>query len=335
MSAETMQDLNQNTLIGFTAKRGNAWHYRADLQGDQPNHYVGAIPVEDVLSRLFHWTALETEISHTVLTADGVTKIVDQERKGIMRSDTLKPFAVFKKGYQIHQHSEWLVDNVANLLDADLHIGSAGLLRGGGVAWVQIEMEETMSAAGLDFRPFFTAAGSLDGTLATTYQEGNQAVVCDNTLAAAMTEDSLRVKIRHSKNSLGRIQEVRDALGIVHSIGDDFARHVEKLAAEKVSDRRFQLWTAAFAGLTDEKLSKRSKSIAETKSEQLIQLWNHDERVNPWKGTALGVLQAANTWTHHLSTVRGATRAERNAERVVLGKIAEVDANALKILASV
>src|SRR6478609_648312 len=57
MSRETMQHLNTQTLIGNTDARGNAWHYRADLQGGESNHYPQAIPVEDVRRRLFNWTA--------------------------------------------------------------------------------------------------------------------------------------------------------------------------------------------------------------------------------------------------------------------------------------
>src|SRR5688572_23423298 len=58
MSKETLQWLNENTLIGFTEKRGKAWHYR---QGND-NHYVGGIPVEDARSRLFDWHAMEQPI---------------------------------------------------------------------------------------------------------------------------------------------------------------------------------------------------------------------------------------------------------------------------------
>ena len=57
MSNESMSWLNTNTLIGFTDERGNAWHWRAEEQGDLSNHYPGAIPLDDVENRLFHWEA--------------------------------------------------------------------------------------------------------------------------------------------------------------------------------------------------------------------------------------------------------------------------------------
>ena len=33
MSRETLAQLNTQTLIGYTSKRGQAWHYCADHQG--------------------------------------------------------------------------------------------------------------------------------------------------------------------------------------------------------------------------------------------------------------------------------------------------------------
>jgi len=66
VSQETMKWLNNNTLIGFTDKRGNAWHYRESDQGDESNHYPGAIPVDDVLRRLFNFKVIESPITYVV-----------------------------------------------------------------------------------------------------------------------------------------------------------------------------------------------------------------------------------------------------------------------------
>ena len=53
MSSETNEWLNQRTLIGNVDQRGKAWHYRADQQGAEPNHYPGFIPLADIKRRLF------------------------------------------------------------------------------------------------------------------------------------------------------------------------------------------------------------------------------------------------------------------------------------------
>ncbi len=89
MSEETASWLNTMTLIGFTEQRGHAWHYRADEQAGEPNHYPGAIPVEDVRRRLFAWKVLEGDITSTasLLSDDGVgtLTITDPDRKAMLR----------------------------------------------------------------------------------------------------------------------------------------------------------------------------------------------------------------------------------------------------------
>lgn len=334
MSKETAQWLNGNTLIGFTAKRGNAWHYRADLQSAEPNHYMGAIPVEDVRRRLFHWSPVEGSVDTTFITEDGVTTITDPTRKTIIRPDTATVLGVFKQGFQIHDYSDWLVSNVQSILDDDLQVGSAGLLKGGALAWVQCELSENVTTPeGVEFRPFLMAATSLDGSLSSTYQTGAQVVVCDNTLSAALGEDGAkRVKIKHSSRSLGRIGSVRDALGIVHSVGEDFAAQVAALCSETVSEAQWSAFLDAHVPVGSE---GRGATIAENKREALTRLWVHDARVSPWKGTAFGVVQAVNTYTHHEKTVRGAERSERNATRVVTGGIDALDASTLELLRAV
>jgi hypothetical protein len=64
-------------------------------------------------------------------------------------SDDDTVMGVFGSGYVRHQHSEWLLTTVADLLDDDLAISSAGLLRGGAVAWVEVSIPETSGSATL------------------------------------------------------------------------------------------------------------------------------------------------------------------------------------------
>lgn len=337
MTQETLATLNTQTLFGFTEKRGrNAWHYRAELQGEEPNHYTGAVPVADITRRLFNFKFYEATADWKVITDDGVISITDTSRKGIVRSDTLTaPLGIFKLGFQIHDYNEWLVQNVARILDAGLHVGSAGLLRNGGVAYVQVEMEETMESCGVHFRPFLTAATSVDGSLSTTYGTGSQVVECDNTLSTALTSASRRMKIKHSKNSMLRINEAREALDIVFETGEAFAAQLEELNAEYVSEQRWSDFLDAYTAPDPKAKTTRSVTISTAKREALNDLWNNDLRVAPWKNNAYGVLSAVNTYTHHVASARGGNRAVRNMSNAVLGEIDKIDANTLAVLATV
>ena len=321
MSRETFTHLNTNTLIGFTAVRGNAWHYRAEEQGAESNHYVGAIPVEDVERRLFHWEAISSPLETNVLTAEGVLHIIDADRQVIVRPDTATVLGVFKSGYVIHSYKQWLLQNVGTLLDDSLSIGSAGLLKGGAVAWVSVEVPDTIDTPeGVSFRPNLLATTSLDGSLATTYKRTVTVTVCDNTLALALAEKGQQVKIKHSSRSLGRVTEARDALAIVHSTADEFSAQVAKLCSVTVTDAQWKVFLDAHVPVAKD-ATARAKTIAGTKRDELVKLWNTDLRVSPWKNTAFGVLQADNTYRHHVQTVRGGDRVERNNLNAIDGTV--------------
>jgi phage/plasmid-like protein (TIGR03299 family) len=327
MSQETLKWLNENTLIGFTEKRGNAWHYR---QGSD-NHYAGAIPVDDVVRRLFNWHPVKVP---TFFEWEG--KRVQSDKYAILRDDTGRELGSFKDGYQPHDYQEWLVHNIGTLMDtstSDLGIGSAGLLKGGAVAWVEVTVPETFrTPEGVEFRPNFLAASSFNGSLATTYKRTVQNTVCDNTLGVALGEKGQQVKIRSTKNSLTKIGDAREALNLIHSAQEDFEREVAALCKIKVDDHMFEQWMDKVVPLPrpGEAKTTRAITLAENKREAFQNLWLHDERVSPWRGTGFGVLQVANTYAHHGQNVRGMTRQERNMLNAVNGKTEAADAEVLE-----
>jgi phage/plasmid-like protein (TIGR03299 family) len=352
MSRETLHDLNTNTLIGNTDQRGSAWHYRAEHQGDRSNHYPGAIPVEDVQTRLFHWRADSRRLAVEV-TADLETMThldehstparweVIADRQAIARSDRHDGtvMGIFGDGYVRHQYAEWLLTTVANLLDDNLTISSAGVLRGGAVAWVEVSVPESITTPeGVTFRANLLATTSFDGSIATTFKRTVTDVVCDNTRELALSESGQQVKVKHSRYSHLRITDARDALAMVHTLADDFAAEVAELCAVPVSRVQWEKFLDAYVPNTDKEgqpLAGRSATSASNKRAVFHRLYGHDLRVAPWSGTAHGVLQAVNTYEHHEGIVRGADRAERNMLRTVTGDFGRLDHQAWRVLCSV
>lgn len=347
MSNETVQDLNLNTLIGMTDKRGNAWHYRQQFQGEESNHYPLAIPVEDVRRRLFCWKAVEgTVVSEATIPApidggfeDLVIRVTDRKRKTIIRPDTGVILGVFSGqpgeewGYKIHQYEEWLLDEVSLLLEDELGVSSAGLLAQGGIAWVEVSVPDTIvTPSGVKFRPNLLCTTSLDGSISTTFKRTITDTVCDNTRAVALGERSPQVKIRHTRNSAMKLAETREALGIVYSMADDFALEVERLTNTTVTDNQWAQFMDELFPVPKDK--GRSQTITTNKRSALDQLWTTDPRVTPWKGTAWGALQAVNTAVHHVFTVKG-DRAERNMLRTIEGDFDALDIRSARALESV
>lgn len=358
MSRETSTWLNTETLIGMTDKRGRAWHYRAEDQGDEPNHYPGAIPVEDVRRRLFNFDALlvphsihipvdsleEATGLHPACGPDDVPSYVktvyDPTRVVNIHSRTGHIFGVFMAdSYEVHQYQDTLIDAVNHLIGGDLQISSAGLLRSGGVAWVEVSVPETVvTPEGVTFRPNLLAATSHDGGLASTYKRTITNTVCDNTMSAALGEAGEQIKVRHSRNSKLRLADARTALNLIHHLGEEFSAAVKTLCAQKVTDKQWEAFLGAHAPIEDvngDPKKGRTLTLATAKREVLTQLWNNDNRVSPWRNSAWGVVQAVNTYTHHYSSVRGMSRTERNDRLAVFGEIDATDRSTVATLADI
>jgi len=327
LSEETMEWLNNNTLIGYTDKRGEAWHYRAGAT----NHYPGAIPEDDVLNRLFNFDVLEGEIRYTF---NGRSKKV-ADRKLMYRSDNGDCLGIFKDGYQGHGYKEWLLDNVKSILSSDLAIGSAGLLKNGGQAWVSIEMEEMFKSqkSGVDFRPHLLACTSFDGSLATTYKGCIQVVVCDNTLSAGLSEKGKTYKLKHTKYSQVKIADAREALGIIFELAEDFEQELTRLTEWEITPKQFDNLLDIVIPVPEDETNKRGITVANKKREEVTAIYANDDRAAQWNGTAFGALQAFNTWNHHFAQVRkGAPRVIRNMENVVSDKMNNADNAILEAL---
>jgi phage/plasmid-like protein (TIGR03299 family) len=337
MSQETSRWLNTMTLIGFTDKRGHAWHYREEMQGDEPNHYPGAIPEDDILRRLFNFDVNEEPL-YTFNNQDGTFKVVEG-RKAMVTSDTHETLGVFKEGYQGHSYREWLLKHVGSILNGRLSYASAGLLKNRAIAWVQVEAPETIKTAqGVAFRPFLLATTSYDGSLASTYKNGAQLVVCDNTLAAAMGERANTYKVKHSKNSGFRLANAQEAFGLVEETAEHFEAEISRLCSWQVTDKQFNDFLSKLVPVPalDPNANTRGRTMAISKAETIRNLYETDERAAPWRGTAFGVLQATNTYNHHEAAIRGGVhRGIRNMENVVSGKFETADNDALALLAEI
>jgi phage/plasmid-like protein (TIGR03299 family) len=260
-----------------------------------------------------------------------------EDRQAICRSDTGAVMGIFAPGYAMHQYDEWLLTTVANILDDDLSISSAGLLRGGAVAWVEVSVPDSITTPeGVVFRPNLLATTSFDGSIATTFKRTVTDVVCDNTREAALGESGQSYKVKHSRYSHAQLAPAREALAMVHTIAEEFAAEVARLCATPVTETQWRRFLDAHVSLLDPQtgvpVQGRARTLAEKKRDSLDRLYRHDHRVTPWAGTAHGVLQAVNTYEHHESTVRGASRPERNMLRTVTGEFGRLEQDTCRTL---
>lgn len=353
MSKETLADLNVNTLIGATDQRGTAWHRRDDLQGAEDNHYPGFIPKEDVLRRLFGWEPATVGVAYLVpidpdteegnfLGQDGQWYRVvasQQGRIGVLRGDNDYDLGVFQEGSVHPSYADSLIRDAEILVGDELGITSAGLLAKGARAWVEMSIPETLHDAksGFSYRPNLVSAASMDGSLALTRARTITATVCDNTLTWNLLEaKSAGVLVRRKHTSAANLSDIEDqraALAIVNETAAEFERELHQLIETTVVETQFIEVLDIMRPLPADE--GRARTMATNDRDRLMHLWNNDPMVSPWKGTALGVVQAFNTDQHHYANVRGTGRSERNSWRAISGKTAQADRAVVKALEQV
>jgi phage/plasmid-like protein (TIGR03299 family) len=343
MSAETMAWLSDSVRVGFSGQRGDAWWARMagkTTADGSPNHFDGPVPVDVALDLLKRVDPIGVPVQFTmpeVITLDGVTPgelRTDDTRQVIVDRATGEVFAVFSDGYIIHDYTEWLLRNVENILDDDLGIGSVGLLEKGAVAWLSVEVPEAMTVAGVTYRPNLLAMTSHNGKRATGYARVVTNVVCDNTMAIAASEKGQKIKYKHTKYSTAKITDAREALSIVHTMADDFAREVEELTSTTVTDAEWQKFLDLYVPIEDS-MTARSKTMAENKLGELNRLYKFDARVGDHKGTAWGVMQAVNTYDQHYAIARGLGDGNQAQARYDRSLMAATDGSLTKQAATV
>jgi hypothetical protein len=90
------------------------------------------------------------------------------------------------------------------------------------------------------FRPNLLATTSFDGSIATTFKRTITATVCDNTRDLALAEKGQEYKVRHTRYSAAKITQAREALAVIHTLGEDFAKELEILANTSVTDDQWR-----------------------------------------------------------------------------------------------
>jgi phage/plasmid-like protein (TIGR03299 family) len=343
MTEETSPWIFEKFLSGMEATHGKPWWSRPST--DNPaNHFDGPIPVEAV-EKLF---GFDVNLAKVWVEDKNGNMFLAEEFLAAVPDNQNACYAIHSKAFSMtgHQYREWLIEGPAKVVNGCVGISNAGLLKNGAQAWVNISTpEEWKTPQGVDFRPQLLWTTAVDGTIASTVKETDVLSVCDNTRAAALAAKGLSYKVKHTKNSVFKLEDAKAALHLLEQNAEAFAAEIATLCELKVTEQQFQTFMSKLVPLPEKKdldlnkrdYSTRTATIAANKREALNTLYRLDGRVAPWKGTAFGVLQMVNTHTTHVAAQRGATegRAARNMENIISGRLFDADADAMALLSKI
>jgi phage/plasmid-like protein (TIGR03299 family) len=220
------------------------------------------------------------------------------EQKVLYRSDTKTPLAVVSKRYQVVQPGE-ILEFYRDLTDmGGFELETAGVLKEGRKFWALARTGQSATLRGRDHvNGYLLLATACDGTLATTAQFTSVRVVCNNTLAIALSQGDNAVKVPH--RSRFDAAAVKQQLGITVSTWDRFVEQMKGLSDVRMDPdsvdgmlRRVFAYSASSAG-------KQATVVNERAVASVRSLYDGDGRgalLASSKGTAWGLVNSVTQY---------------------------------------
>lgn len=132
-----------------------------------------------------------------------------------VRTDNGAVLGVVSTRYQVVQNGEafrW----ADALLGKDVRYETAGSLFGGRRVWLLARLTKEMQLLGEELMPYFCLMNSHDGSSSVRVCVTPVRVVCQNTLSLAFRKAKRTWAVRHTASIHERLEEARQALGLVN-----------------------------------------------------------------------------------------------------------------------
>jgi phage/plasmid-like protein (TIGR03299 family) len=216
----------------------------------------------------------------------------------LYRSDTHEALSVVSSRYHVVQPSE-IMEFYRDLTEiSGFQLETAGVLKGGRKLWALARTGQSATIKNTDqVNAYVLLATACDGTLATTAQFTTVRVVCNNTLAVALRNQSAStIKIPH--NTKFNPDFVKQELGIAISGWDEFMYSMKQLSERKVSYQEAEKYVVSV--ISDKEPEEHVK--LSTGIEKILTLFRGEGKgslLSSSKGTAFGLLNAVTEYIDH------------------------------------
>ncbi|WP_458068251.1 DUF932 domain-containing protein [Rhodanobacter sp. BL-MT-08] len=170
-----------------------------------------------------------------------VQRQVFSGQKVLYRSDTRAPLAIVSDRYQVVQPSE-ILEFYRDLIEiGGFELETAGVLKEGRKFWALARTGQSVVLKGQDqVDGYLLLATACDGTLATTAQFTSVRVVCQNTLAVALSKNAGAIKVPH--RSQFDAQAVKRQLGVAVASWDEFMMQMKAMSERRVNAKTTEVF---------------------------------------------------------------------------------------------
>jgi phage/plasmid-like protein (TIGR03299 family) len=315
-AVETFED----GTSAFFSNREIPWHKLGTITD-------GAQTAEEALRLAqLDWKVYKSEdpINTTVLTEDGVVTLQVDGKFVTYRNHPkagYEALGIVGNQYTVIQNTE-AFDFLNALADESGAVfETAGSLNGGRQVFMSMKMPNAIELAGgqdtVDL--YLMATTSHNGSKAFTAAITPIRPVCANTVAIALSQATSKWYLKHTSNVTGKVQQAREALGLVFKYEAEFEKAVNGLAATKMSDKEFNVFLETLIKVPA-KATERQEVKVQDKRAEIASLWNAPTQQNV-KGTAWAAFNAVTEWSDWARPMRASKGNEEmlRAERLLGG----------------
>ena len=223
------------------------------------------------------------------------------EQKVLYRSDTKAPLSIVSSRYKIVQPTE-ILEFYRDLTEiGGYELETAGVLKEGRKLWALARTNQSITLKGHDtVNGYLLLATACDGTLATTAQFTSVRVVCNNTLAVAVTQGSGAVKVPH--RSEFDAQAVKQQLGIAIAPWSSFSDYIKELANCRVAEKAVDSFLTKVFAYSTAATGPGSLMVNEHAMKKVQTLYagqGKGAELSSAKGTAWGLLNSVTEYIDH------------------------------------
>jgi phage/plasmid-like protein (TIGR03299 family) len=182
---------------------------------------------------------------------------------------------------------------------------TAGSLFGGRKVFLSMELPDGIHVPGDEgeTKPYILVTNGFDGSTVLQASVTMVRVVCANTWTLALGAATRTFRIRHSGSTEGKLAAAREALGVTFTYTEEFSRIAGRLALAKVTTR--QVDAILRAAFPVPETQKAPEKIDRSDFAKVREIYRTTENLDPVRGTAWGVLQAAGEYLDHVVDYHG------------------------------
>jgi phage/plasmid-like protein (TIGR03299 family) len=223
-----------------------------------------------------------------------------KDKFAVIRTDKNIGLGVVGKSYTPLQNKDAFrfFDPLVDRDEAMYH--TAGVLNDGRKIWLLAKLPNSIILKGNDIiDQYCMLTNSHDGTSGVTVAMTNIAVVCNNTLQAALAGTKHKVSVRHTTNVIDNIETAHKILSLQNITSDALQQAYDILQNKKVNTEFIQGFLNA---LYPKKEENKTNTNGDRIREQLVEAFETSpgHELISRKGTAFGLYNAVTYYTNHV-----------------------------------